>query len=373
MKFTFDRDLMIKEVSIAQEIISTKNASSVLSNILLNAYDNRLTIKATDIKLNFATQIPVQIIEEGSTTIYCDKFLGILNSLPSGEIEFLLEENQETQSLNVKICTLDRKNKFEMRCLYEDKFPDFTTADDAPYFEVSSKEIKEMIAQTIIAVSDDETRYHMNGVFFEKRDDSLNLVSTDGRRLSFASKKILAGISDFPSSIVHPKLLNIILKHAPEEGNIFIAIVDKMIFCKFGNYKFGGVLIEGVFPRYEGVIPQHQEHCFLVQKSDLSNALKSVSQMVDKKVGRIYYNISDGILKISAQQTNFGSADAEIPCMYAGESHSIALNFRYVEEPLRVIDTEVIAFEFTEEMKAVTIRPEPAGDYFHVVMPMQKE
>ena len=149
MKFTFDRDLMLREVSIAQEIISTKNSSSVLSNILINAFENRLVIKATDVKMNFETQIPVQIIEEGSTTIYCDKFLGILNALPSGEIEFIQDVNEnDEQAVKVKICTLDKKNKFEMRSMSQDKFPDFTTSDDVPYFEVSSKEIKEMIGQT---------------------------------------------------------------------------------------------------------------------------------------------------------------------------------------------------------------------------------
>lgn len=372
MKFTFDRDSMLKEVSIAQEIISTKNANSILSNILINVQDNRLLIKATDLKINYETQIPVQVFEEGSTTIYCDKFLGILNALPSGEIEFNQDISNE-QSIMVKINTLDKKNKFEMRSMSQEKFPDFFSADNVPYFEVSSKEIKEMIAQTYFAVSEDETRYFMNGVYFEKKGDNLNLVSTDSKRLSFASKKVLAGISDFPSAIVHPKILNIVLKHAPEEGNIFVAVVDRMIFFKFGNYKFGAVLLDGNFPNYQPVIPEHQEHSFQVEKNDLVNALKSVSQMVDKKAGRIYFNISDGILKISSAQADFGSADAEIPCKYAGEEYTIAMNYRYVEEPLRGINTDVITFEFTEEMKAVTMRPEPASDYLHIIMPMQKE
>ena len=95
--------------------------------------------------------------------------------------------------------------------------------------------------------------------------------------------------------------------------------------------------------------------------------------MVDKKAGRLYFNISDGVLKITSQQSDMGSADEEIPCEYAGQSYTLALNYRYIEEPLRVINAERIVFEFTEEMKAVTMRPEPAGDYFHIIMPMQKE
>ena len=374
MKFTFDRDAMIKEVSIAQEIISTKNAGSILSNISISAYNNTLNIKATDIKVNFETQIPVQIEEEGSTTIYCDKFMGILSSLPEGEIEFNQSAGDGSdQAVSVIIKPVGKKIKFQIKSMSQEKFPDFDSADDVPYFEVPAKEIKEMIGQTAFAVSEDETRYFMNGVYFEKKDDKLNLVATDGRRLSFASKSLLAGVSDFPAAIVHPKILNIISKRSPDEGNIFIAVVDKMIFFKFGTYKFGSVLLEGQFPNYARVIPENQAHSFQVQKSDLTSALKRVALMVDKKAGRLYFNISDGILKITSQQSDLGSADEEIPCEYAGQSYVLALNYRYIEEPLREIDSDRIVFEFTEEMKAVTMRPEPAGDYFHIIMPMQKE
>ena len=374
MRFTFDKDTMIKEISIAQEIISTKNMGSILSNILIIAQENKLTIKATDIKVNFETQVPVQITEEGTTTVYCDKFMGILNSLPSGEIEFNQEKKEnEEQSINVIIKPVDKKIKFQMKSMSQEKFPEFYSAENVPYFEVSSKDIKEMIAQTSFAVSEDETRYFMNGVFFEKKGDNLNMVATDGRRLSFVSKSILAGIIEFPSAIVHPKILNIILKHAPEEGNIFVAVVDKMIFFKFGNYKFGAALLEGQFPNYERVSPEHQAFNFQVYKADLVDALKRVALMVDKKAGRIFFNISDGVLKITSSQSDMGSADEEIPCQYQGDSYTIALNFRYIEEPLRGINSEKIAFEFTEEMKAVTMRPEPAEDYFHIIMPMQKE
>ncbi len=373
MKFTFDKNAMIKEISIAQEIIFTKNLGSILSNVLLVAQNNSLTIKATDMKVNFETQIPVQIEEEGSTIIYCDKFMGILNSLPEGEIEFKQISNGEENSTSVIIKPTTKNIEFTMQSMTQEKYPEVYSAEDAPYFEVSSKDIKDMIAQTYFAVSEDEVRYNMNGVFFEKKGDSLNMVATDSRRLSFDSKEILAGVNDFPSVIVHPKVLNIILKHAPEEGNISIAILEKMIFFKFENYKFGSVLIEGKFPDYTRAIPENQKHFFIVQKSELADALRRVTLMVDKKAGRLFFKISDGVLKISSSQSNMGSAEEEIPCEYAGDTYLIAMNNRYVEEPLKAIDSDRIAFEFTEPMRAVTIRPETASDYFHIVMPMQQE
>ena len=143
MRFTFDKDTMIKEISIAQEIISTKNMGSILSNILIIAQENKLTIKATDIKVNFETQVPVQITEEGTTTVYCDKFMGILNSLPSGEIEFNQEKKEnEEQSINVIIKPVDKKIKFQMKSMSQEKFREFYSAENVPYFEVSSNDIK---------------------------------------------------------------------------------------------------------------------------------------------------------------------------------------------------------------------------------------
>lgn len=373
MKFTFDKETMIKEISIAQEIISTKNAGSILSNVLLSAKDNSLQIKATDRKVNFETQIPVQVIEEGVTSVFCDKFMGILSALPSGEIEFFQESKDDDTSIDVIIKSFNGKIKFKMKSLNAKDFPEIYSGDNVPYFEVSSKDLKEMIVNTSFAVSDDLQRYFLNGVLFEKKDDVLNLVATDGRRLSFASKSILAGVSDFSPAIIIPKILNMILKHAPDEGNIFIATVDKMFFVKFANYKFGAVLIDGQFPAYSRVIPANQERNFQVLRTDLTDALRRVSLMVDRKAGRIYLNISDGVLKITSSQSELGSADEEIPCRYSGDPCTIALNFKYIEEPLKLMDSEYVTMEFTEEMKAVTLRPEPATDYFHIIMPMQHE
>ena len=297
MKFTFERDVMIKEIAIAQEIISVKNATSILSNVLLTASNNTLSIRATDMnKINFESSIPIQVEEEGSTTIFCDKFMGILNSLPNGEIEFNQpSENDGEQAISVVIKPVDKKIKFQIKSMSQDKFPDFNSEAENAYFEVPAKEIKSMISQTIFAVSEDETRYFMNGVYCEKKENKFNMVATDGRRLAFISKDLLSGVNDFPSAIVPPKTLATVLKHAPEEGNIELAIADKMIFFKFNNYKFSSVLMDGQFPNYERVIPNHQSHTFQVQKTDLQNALKRVALMVDKKAGRTYFNISDGI------------------------------------------------------------------------------
>ena len=373
MKFTFDRDAMIKEISIAQEVITNKSPVSILSNILIIAEKGSLTIKATDSTVKFTTVIPVDIQEEGRTTIFCDKFMSILSSLPSGDIEFIQED------IGVTIKPISKRVKFQLKSQASDKFPEIGTSENIPFFEIPSKDFKEMIRETIFAVSDDRNRYFMTGVYFIKNGDSLTMVATDGRRLSCDTKNGLS-IPDFQPAIIPTKILSCILKNAPDEGNLQLAVVDKSIFVKFSNLEFSSVLIEGQFPNYQKVIPENLTMSFMVNKADLDAALKRTTIMVDKKVSRIIFKISSGVLKLISPESDIGTADEEIPCRYDGKDISMALNFTYVTEPLKVIDSENVVFDFNindasgdEEAnitKAVIMRSESGGDYIHVIMPM---
>ncbi|MCR4736348.1 MAG: DNA polymerase III subunit beta [Treponema sp.] len=373
MKFTFDRDAMIKEISIAQEIITNKSPISILSNILVIAEKNALIIKATDSTVKFTTTIPVDIQEEGRTTIFCDKFMSILSSLPSGDVEFDQDEN------DVVIRPIAKRVKFKLKSLASDKFPEIGTSENVPFFEIPSKEFKEMVRQTIFAVSDDKNRYFMTGIYFVKNGDVLTMVATDGRRLSCVNKSGFA-VPDFQPAIVPTKILNCILKNAPDEGNINLAVIDKSIFAKFGNLEFSSVLIDGQYPNYQKVIPENLSQSIMVNKADLDAALKRTTIMVDKKVSRIIFKISPGELKLISPESENGSADEIIPCRYDGQDISMALNFTYITEPLKVIESENVVFDFNineaqsgEEgviTKAVIMRSEPAGDYIHVIMPM---
>lgn len=199
MKFNFDRDALLKEIAIAQEIIATKNAISILSNVYLAANNGSLTIKATDIKVNFETRIPIDVIESGTTTIFCDKFTKYLLSLPPGEIEF------EQKDIKIFIRPATKKARFQLKSISSDKYPEFTAPENLTFFDVPIKDFRIMINQTVFSVSDDETRYFMNGVYMEKVEGNLQLVATDGRRLAFISKEFGISIPDFKGVIIPPK------------------------------------------------------------------------------------------------------------------------------------------------------------------------
>ena len=370
MKFTCDRSVLLKEISIANEIIASKNAISILSNIYMEAKEGNLIIKATDMKVNFETIVPVDVITPGSVTVYGDKFYGIINSIPDGEIEFEHIDNK----INIK--TQVKKARIQLKSIAYEKFPEFTTSLQ-DFFEVPIKDFKEMVQQTIFAISDDETRYFMNGVFFEKADDNFIMVATDGRRLAYIKKPADSAVKDIPGIIIPPKILNVIIKRAGDEGMVKISVTEKFVFIQFGSYKLSSILIEGQFPNYVRVIPENQIYSFSINRLETLEALKRVSLLVEQKSYRIYLNLSPGIMTISSnkedqsEEGDIGDAREEIPCKYNGENVSIAINYRYVEEPFKILNCDEVSIHFTEAAKAITIKPIPEQDFFHIVMPMQ--
>ena len=366
MKFTCERSVLIKEIAMANEIIASKNVISILSNIFLEAKGGNITIKATDRDVSFETKVPVNVMEEGSVTVYGDKFFGILNSVPDGEIQFEQIDNR----INIK--TSAKKAKFQLKSMTSDKFPEFT-ASGKDFFEIPIRDFKEMIKQTIFAISDDQTRYFMNGVFFEKTDNKFIMVATDGRRLAYANKNAIADVEDFPGVIIPPKILNIIMKRSGDEGMAEISITEKTIFIQFGLYKFSSVLIDGQFPNYRRVIPEKQENHFNVNRVEMLDALRRVSLLVEQNSHRIYLGLSSGTISIYCEENDIGNAKEEISVEYSGEDLTIVLNYRYLEEPLKAMDEEKISVLFNDPKKTITIMPVPEKDFFHIVMPMQQD
>ena len=178
MKFTCEKNAFAREISFAQEIIASKNALSIMSNVLLEASEGSLSLKATDIKVSFETAIPVDTVESGSVTVFCDKLSGILSSIPEGDIEV----DQDDQKVVVK--PTFKKVRFQLKTISSEKFPELPEAPDEAFFALPARDLKDMIAQVVFAVSNDETRYFMNGVYLEKVEGGLVMVATDGKMLA---------------------------------------------------------------------------------------------------------------------------------------------------------------------------------------------
>lgn len=367
MKFVCEKNALLKEISTAHDIISSKNSLSILSNVLLQIENNVMLIRSTDLKVSFETSIPIQTTTPGSTTVFCDKFLNILRSCPDGEIEFELEV--ETNKLLIK--PLFKKINFQLKTINADNYPEFQSAPDESFFSVPQKEFIEMISQTIFSVSDDETRYFMNGVFFEIIDNKLLMVATDGRRLSLIEKELDVDKSLENGIIIPSKILNLIKKLSSGEGELFLSVTTNHIFVKFDNQLLSSTLIDGQFPNFRRVIPESQTYSVNVDKSELMNALKRVSILAEQKSRRIYLTIQDGAMLLNSEESEIGVAKEEIICEYEGPEIKFALNYLYLFDPVKEIDGDGINIKFTEANKALSIYSVPEKDFFHILMPMQ--
>ncbi|MFP4362910.1 MAG: DNA polymerase III subunit beta, partial [Spirochaetia bacterium] len=301
MKFTCEKSALLKEIVIAQDIISSRNVLSILSNVLLIADDSTLTIRATDLNVSFVTKIPVEIVAPGTTTVFCEKFLGILRTLPEGEIEF---EQEESGPMYIR--PVFKKIDFQLKTIASDKFPEFQKASDDQFFEFPQTDFIQMISHTSFAVSDDESRYFMNGVYFEKTDSQLNMIATDGRRLAFINDAPNTELKNFAGIIVPTKILSLVQKLSSREGNLRIAVTEKHIFIEFDNQLVSSTLIEGQFPNYKRVIPDSQDYKLTVNKSELSDALKRVSLFAEQKSRRIYLKVQPGLLTLSSEESEIG-------------------------------------------------------------------
>jgi len=366
MHFSCEKELIVKEIAVAQEIISSRNTLSILSNVLLENRDNLLSIKATDLKVSFQTQIAVETKSSGSVTVFCDKFLGILRSLPEGEVEVELQSDGM-----LYIRPVFQKIDFKLKSIPSDKYPELKEIGEESFFEFPQAEFLDMIAKTLFAVSSDETRYFMNGVYFEKTDDKLVMVATDGRRLSYIAKSAEAKVGDFKGVIIPPKILHLIRKLCAGEGNLSLAISENNLFVRFAQLRIASNLIDAQFPNYQRVIPKSQEHRLTVSRDSLQSALRRVSLLVEEKSRRVQISVEPGNLEVSSSEGEIGMAKEQMPCEYDGPAMTIAANYGYLLEPLKETSEQTVALEFTEADKAITMKPVPEKDYFHIIMPMQ--
>ena len=368
MKFTCEKEPLLKEMLIAHDTISTKSTISILSNVLLTTEKNQLKIMATDLKVSFSSKIPVQTKAPGTIVVFCDRLMEILRSLPDGEVDFSLDENQV-----LSVIPRTTKANFKLKCIPSDKFPVQQEIDDTLFHEFSQKDFIEMIVKTIYAISDDETRFFLNGVFFEKDDAAFNMVASDGRRLALISKDSGPYKGTFAGVIIPPKILNIVRKNSSGEGNLALAVTDKSIFIKIESRLFSSSLIEGKFPNYQKIIPEKNEFKVKVKRRTLEDSLKRVSILIENKTRSVIFQFSGKTMTISSEESEIGKAQEEIACEYTGQEAVLTFNYYYILEPLRVIDDDTVEIEFNDAKHAVILKPVDNDRYFNIIMPLQSE
>lgn len=364
MKFICQKNAILKEISNAMDFTSPRSSFAVYANVCLVLTDDNLTIKATDQKMSYVSEMTVQGIENGSTTVVCDKFLNIIKSLPETDIAF--EENGE----QIKIKPENQSVEFKLRTIESSAFPSLEFASEDSFFKVSQRDFTDMINQVIFAVSDDESKYAMNGALLEKDGNSLIMVGTDGRRLSYINRQTGNEVPDFPRATIPSRFLNLIKKLSLNEGDFEISVGNNSISLRFGSCTISSSLIKQDFPAYRRVIPENQTKVCTVNIEALSDALKRVSLLVENKYKKIVMEFGDNKIVVYSEESDVGAGREEISCNYDGEVQKCAMNYTYLLSPLKVMDGTEARIEFSEPGRPFTVKSEPERDYLHVIMPM---
>lgn len=364
MKFICQKNAILKELSNALDFTSQRNTLAVYANVCLILEGNNLVIKATDQKMSYVSEITVQGLEDGSTTVICDKFLEIVKNLPEDEISF--------EDKNDKLTIIPENNKieFKLRTIEASAFPNLDFAEENSFFKVPQKDFTDMINQVIFAVSDDESKFAMTGAHLEKDGNSLILVTTDGRRLSYIRRRIDGEIPDFVGATIPSKFLLLVKKLAIGEGDFEISVGLNTISIRFGSCIISSNLIKNEFPAFKRVIPEKQKYSCIVNIESLSNALKRVSLLVENKYKKVVLDFSENKLSIYCNENEDSAGREEIDCIYDGEPLKTAMNFTYLLSPLKVMDGTDAKIEFSDIGRPFTLKAEPERDYLHVIMPM---
>ena len=231
MKFICQCQTLRQEIEYAMGFSTQKNSLSITSNVYLENSGDLLTIKATDLKMSFVSTIDVKTVVPGSTSVFCEKLVAVMKNLPEGDIEI----SEEGGKLTIRPIESDNNININLKTMDASKYPEIQGCSENLYFSLPQKDYIEMVDKTSFAVSEDNTRYFLTGVYMEKKDEKLALVATDGRRLAFISRSFEQEIPSFSPVIIPVKFLQALKSISSGEGVFSLAMDGDSIFSKIGN------------------------------------------------------------------------------------------------------------------------------------------
>lgn len=367
MKLEIQRKDLLSLLSKTQNIVEKRNTMPILVNVLLDGSDDHLKAYATDLEVSLTDSAPAKIKSAGKVAVSAKSLFEITRELFDGPLELIKKDNNW---LEIK------QGKFLSKIVgvTAEEYPVFPTYSSDSFSKIASDEFKEMIDKTIYSVSNDETRYHLNGVYFETTDkNTITMVATDGHRLSLI-KKTFTGIS-FPEKIgvIIPKKGLFEIKKIIESSTepVSIAIEGSQFILKSGSSVLMIRLIEGKYPNYQQFIPQKLSQKIVIPTEQILSSLKRVSLLANQKSKAILFSFSNNKLEITSNNPELGDAKEELDLTYAGPDIRIGFNSRYIEDVLKNIDNDKIDIEINDQVSPGVIKAHDNADYVNVVMPMR--
>ncbi|MCI0336142.1 MAG: DNA polymerase III subunit beta [Acidobacteria bacterium] len=365
MHLRVSKAAFLKELNLIQGVVEKKSTIPILSNLLLETKDGALCIKGTDLDVSISTWCEAEVLKDGSNCIQAKKLFEIVRALPEAEIEIKRVENDQ---VNI-IC---ERSRFKMPGLAIDNFPEIKEFT-GPFIGIPAELLKTFISRTIFAITNEESRYALNGAKFELTEKTIRMVATDGHRLSFIEKQSDLGRSNLDVLIPKKTLAELGRLSAETDEAIEFGYDENHLFFRVGRRLLTSRTLSGQFPNYQLVLPKENDNSVVIESDRISSAIKRVALMADERSHSIKFELGDGQINITSQAAEVGEAGEVLPVEYTGPSITAGFNAQYLLDFFSVIQSDEVAFEFKDGNSQAQIkeRNEAEYDFRYIVMPMR--
>ncbi len=372
MEISVSRQDLLRELTASQSVVERKTTIPILSNFLIEAEDDRLSITATDLDQSMRTSCAAKVKKPGSCTIPARKLYDYVKLLPEGDVSIKLMDNHWVQirsgRSNTKMVGMARAN-----------FPQVPEFPASGAIAIPVASLRNLISKTIFAISNEESRYTLNGALMILKAESIAMVATDGHRLAHIEK---SG-ENFPSigaekkTLIPRKALSELqsLLANTDAESVEFADDDSTLFFRVGHRVLTSRKLTGQFPNYEAVLPRDNNKFAIVRSEDLSRSIQLTAQFADERSGAIKIRLEQNELKISASSTDSGESEDVIETPYNFDPLVVGFNSSYLLEFLKAIgNTGEVRLEFKDAQSAGQMRPEDGQEeykYRYIIMPMR--
>lgn len=363
MKFTISQEAFAEGLQNAVSAVNPRSTLPILSNVLLQASGDEVVLTATDLDFTVRTRVAAQVGKSGSTTLPARRLSTLVKDLPKTDIEVEIDAKS--------MATLKSgAGVYKIFGMPEAEFPGLPAFDGAVEFKLKASDLKDGLRKTHYAISLDETRYVLNGIFFSFKNDKLTLVATDGRRLALSEVNDL----EIPSSlerefIVRTKAISELMRTLADTGDVVIRLAQNLVQFESGATTVISKLVDGNYPNYVQVIPTKVNERVTVEREALLNAVRRVSLLNSEKTAAVRLHFSKGSIEISCNTPEVGEARESIAAPYKGKEISIAFNPEFLMAPLRYLQADEVHFELIDDISPGVIKINVP--FVYVLMPMR--
>ena len=371
MKATLERTALLKALGHVHRIVERRNTIPILSNVLIEAKDRRLTLKATDLDLEATESAPADITQEGGTTVPAHVLYDIVRKLPEGA-QVSLEMSGEKSQLLVR----SGRSRFHLQCLPTSDFPDLAIGELSHRFTLPASALKTLIEKTQFAISTEETRYYLNGIYLHTTENNgapvLRAVATDGHRLARVELPAPAGSVGMPGVIVPRKAVGEVQKLIEDlSQEIVVELSTVKARFTFGEIVLTTKLIDGTFPDYARVIPTGNDKRLVVDKAPFQAAVDRVSTISSERGRAIKLSIGDARMVLSVNNPDAGSATEEMEVDYDSTPVDIGFNARYLLDIANQLDSDTALLKLADPGSPTIIQDRDGSAALYVLMPMR--